>query len=921
MSSRARVVRRFARACQRGGAIVASLVVLALVACRRPEAPRGDAGAGRSARPLALSVAGCVSVVETSSDAGTSRVCEVSPATTLVVSALADGGAAPVILVRSGVLEAGRGASVRVTVPASAPALEVETLGEASPRVATLALRLAAPDPVFVEDARRRRASGDLAGARDALSPHVDEAAPRVRALALGLLARVELASGDAERAFPLFRRAIEADRAAGRVSDASDDSFALAFALHQRSQRYGEARAVLDGVASLASSYPEGAARLPYYRGILAGETGDHRSALTLLRDAEEKARAVGLDRLARNAASARAVEMQALGRAAASLDGLRRLAALPDLAPCERAEIENNLGWGSLLAGRLAEARAPLERALAVTGCADAYVKSFAYGNLARLAVVTGDAAAARDALAKARESVREPRGTERLSWLELEARIDLDHGDARRALARADELVARARASFLRTPEASGLVVRAQALAKLGRLDEAIATAESADALVDEAILSAPLGEGRSSLATMLSAAAELGVDLLVRRGREGDALRLAERSHGRVLASVARSLRIEGLAGDARARWDASIDAYKKTRAELDREAEHDWELPADALARVRTARADRERALGAALDRAMALVAGGDAERKIETDAGEADLADGAATLALHPGRGGWVALLRRSGKPVTSAPVPAPSADRATIGRALGALFGGALPASLHVIAYGAYRSVDLQTSVLAEGAPLGLRTAIDFPVGLGRSRAARAGSQASVVVGDPTSDLPEALAEAKEVTAILAPRGPVTVALRAEARRPELLALLARSDLFHYAGHGVFAGTDGFDSALPLAGGGALTVGDILATSPLPRTVVLAGCEAGRDAEGGAEGLGLAQAFVAGGAEAVLAPTRKVDDIFAHRFAVLVARELASGRALPEAARLAASAIRTVDPSLDWAAFRVLTR
>ncbi len=878
----------------------------------------GDGGAHTDSSALAVLVAGCAGVVERAGEAGSARVCEVGPAATLTVSAVPT----TTIVVRGGAREVGRGPSVRVAVSPSVSSLEVETVGAEPRQTAEIALRIRAADPPFIEDARQRKAKGDLAGARDVLAPHADEASPGVRAAVLGLLARVELASGDAERAFPLFRRAIEADRAAGRVSDASDDSFALAFALHQRSQRYSEARATLDAIAPIAASYPEGAARLPYYRGILAGETGDHRTALTLLREAEERARSLGMDRLARNAASARAVEMQALGRAAASLDGLRKLAAATDLTPCERAEIENNLGWGALLADRRDDARASLERSIAVTDCPDAYVKSFALGNLARLAVESGDLASAEALLARARAAVREPRGTERLSWLELEARIELARGDAKRALAKADDLVARARASFLLTNEEGGHVVRALALEKLGRIDDAIRAAETADALVDEAVLLAPLGEGRSAFATAMSAAAEIAVELLVRRDRVDDALRVAVRSHARVLTSVARSLRIEQLSGEARATWDAAIDAYKRTRAAIDREAEHDWELPADALARVRVAREGRERELGAALERAMALVAVGGKTRR-DAGAPVAPYDDGIPTLAIHPVRGGWIGIVGGAGKRARSAPLPPPTGDRGAIAQTLGRVLGegGMAPSALHVVAYGAYRGVEVHALAIAGGVPFGERVAIDYPLGLAREGAAGERAPSSVVVGDPTSDLPEALLESKEVAALLAPRGPVTLLVRDDARRAELLSLLSRSDLLHYAGHGVFAGTDGVDSALPLAKGGALTVGDILAASPVPRTVVLAGCEAARDAAGGAAGLGLAQAFVAAGADAVLAPTRKVPDALAHRFAGLVARELVAKRSLAEATRIAGASVRATDPSADWSSFRVVTR
>src|SRR5262249_43812259 len=158
---------------------------------------------------------------------------------------------------------------------------------------------------------------------------------------------------------------------------------------LHQRSQRYTEARAVLDGVGADLALYAEGSARAPYYRGTLAAETGDRRQALALLHDAERAARRLGMTKLERNTRAALALELQEVGRARASLPLLARLEkeldeaafAAPGDAPtaCERVEIANNRGWGALLVNDAAaaagepeneDARGPLERALAIEG-----------------------------------------------------------------------------------------------------------------------------------------------------------------------------------------------------------------------------------------------------------------------------------------------------------------------------------------------------------------------------------------------------------------------------------------------------------------------------------------------------------------------------------------------------------------------
>jgi CHAT domain-containing protein len=85
----------------------------------------------------------------------------------------------------------------------------------------------------------------------------------------------------------------------------------------------------------------------------------------------------------------------------------------------------------------------------------------------------------------------------------------------------------------------------------------------------------------------------------------------------------------------------------------------------------------------------------------------------------------------------------------------------------------------------------------------------------------------------------------------------------------------------------------------------------------VLSGCDSAKS-QGDAEGLGLAQAFVAAGSNEVLAPVRPVADGLAAKLASHVHRNPAP---LATALREAVAALRREDPNADWAAFRVLAR
>lgn len=911
------------------GFVLVFALVLATAGCRRTPPPiRANDAA------LDVTFAGCGAVHTT--DEGV--VCDLAESRKIrlvvpkaardVAIASADGGAA----LPSRSEEIGGAVTHHVDVPSEAGEIVVRAL--VNDRPAKFRLPVAAAHKLaWLEEAKALRGKGDLASARGIAEGRATSGDEAERAAATDLLARITLAEGQAERAFPLFRAAITAHRAAGRISEAVDDSFALAFALHQRSHRYDEARAALDATKRELSWYPEGRAREPYYRGILASETGDRRAALGLLREAETRAHLLGMARLERNARAALALEMQVLGRVRESLEVLGSLDADPEVKGCERVEVANDLGWGMLLSSELAtrrleDARPPLERAIADTSCSDAYVRSFALGNLARLELGKGDAARAQQRLADARAAVKDPRGTERLSWLDLEARILLAQHEPAKALLRFDEERALARAGLLLEGEWSALVGRAEALEALERRADAVTALLAAEELLDRAMLLVPLGEGRGAWAADRSKSARGAVELLVGLGRTSEAARVARRSRTRVLVGVERALRIELLGAADRTRWEAAVKAYRAAREAIDAEAADDWKLPADALARTTEARKERENAVRVALEGAMAVLTNAPRDPR---DAGEEPIAPGDLELVIHPGRKDWIAFAADAAK-TTSHRVPAPSSSPAVLAAAL---FDPIAPRILaarrvRVRAYGGWRPVDVH-ALAFNGAPLFEQVAVDYPLGL-RSGAGAASEgtfdRRALVVGDPSGNLAGARAEAALVAKALQGRMPSKLLVHTEATSRAVAADLARAGLFHYAGHGIFAGADGWSSSLPLADGGHLDVGDLLALAPAPRKAVLLGCDAAR-ADGESESIGLAQALVTAGTEEVFAPARVLSDTLAAKVAEALYAgsaadatcDLGASGTLAVAARTALKRVREQDPSADWAAFRVLAR
>src|SRR5438046_7321506 len=86
------------------------------------------------------------------------------------------------------------------------------------------------------------------------------------------------------------------------------------------------------------------------------------------------------------------------------------------------------------------------------------------------------------------------------------------------------------------------------RGEALEAMHRLDLAAGAYEQAEALLERHSLAIPLGEGRGGFLAQSNRSARLLVDLLVRLGRNADALEAARRARARVLNGVARAMRL-------------------------------------------------------------------------------------------------------------------------------------------------------------------------------------------------------------------------------------------------------------------------------------------------------------------------------------------------------------------------------------
>ncbi|MEP7120307.1 MAG: CHAT domain-containing protein, partial [Byssovorax sp.] len=479
--------------------------------------------------------------------------------------------------------------------------------------------------------------------------------------------------------------------------------------------------------------------------------------------------------------------------------------------------------------------------------------------------------------------------------------------------------DELALRARAGG--SPEAAwqAAASRGCARAALGDRAAAIAAYREAEGALDRQGLLVPLGAGRASFLGDRERSARELIDLLLLDGRAGEALDVARTARARALAIEQGPSRVGGLAPRDRARWDEAIARYQRERERLDRETDGDWRLAAARLDAARERRSAARARADAALDDAASILA----ERPI-TPSALAAPREGELVLAFFPAGAGRYHLFAAERGEVTERLLTDPSgASPDALAARILAPVADAIDRArrLRVLAYGPFHQIDLH-ALPFRGGPLLARIPVEYGLDLPRVDPPPRRDRA-LVVADTRDDLPAARAEAASVALALGGAFRIASLPGETATRPALLAGLARADLFHFAGHGVFAGATGWDSGLELAESGRLTLGDVLAQPRVPARVVLSGCETGRtlDHARGAD-LGMAHAFLAAGAQAVIAAVRPIDDRVAGELAAALYQGAATdGWDLVEALRVAELEVRDRAPERDWAAYRIITR
>ena len=397
------------------------------------------------------------------------------------------------------------------------------------------------------------------------------------------------------------------------------------------------------------------------------------------------------------------------------------------------------------------------------------------------------------------------------------------------------------------------------------------------------------------------------------LLLRQNKPRKAIEVLQRQANRRLMGVSLAIRVASLAPAQRLQWDQAIVEYARLRSIEDSLDGRQWGESPSTSAETQKALATNTAAIRRALDAAFALL-GPQAVRNDEWP----KLAPEEMLLGFDQTSQGWVGFSLGHGA-LKVIPLDLPNIDLpdAALSQLLLQPFAEDLEAykKIRIAARGPMEELDFH-SLPYNGAPLNVTHRITYSVGSPRPTVPTKTTDTALVVADPDGSLPGARDEGRAVTESLRKLGLNTqLLIGPDLDRQDILRKMDVS-LLHWAGHGrqVDKTSDGLGSAvLTLSPTADLTAGDVLTLPSVPQRVILAGCET---SPANASHLGVGQAFILAGSEAVVATTRPVKDADARQMAEALYRgnKLSDlGEALRDAQ------LRLKDKIEDWAAFRVI--
>lgn len=741
----------------------------------------------------------------------------------------------------------------------------------------------------------------------------------------------VEAANGRASWSLELAGPEVEA--AKGALVDVLREVNEKANFVHANilARRLTAVRETLDGLRLPAKAPAESRCLVSYSRVLLAENEGDYRSALAEIQKTVEIADRVKLDRYKWLAEQKLALLLRGVGRSREAAHLFERLRRKPQfMDSCEEAQFLNNQAWSALLAREAGEEFEDpahlLERALKTYETCERVTpedKANVLISLALAHLLEGRLAQAKAFLNRAHELEPHPPLPHTLWWVDLEARMALREGRPAAALSlfsHLEEIAVAASSPDGRLRAAFG---QAQSLEALEDRTAALETLRKAESLLDEQSLQIPLDEGRHTFLATRQALVSLHVELLLQQGWNAQALDVARHARSRMLRQLERGDRLASLTPERRAQWDSRLMNYRIRREALEERAKEEWTLPLDQRDRARAARKAEAEAVSKLLDEAF-LVLRDPGERPEE----EPPPRSGELILAYHPLPRGWAGFAA-DGKNVLvhrfELPRDVSSWRPEEQARLLLFPFRASIVQAkrIRILPSGPLQGVDFHALPFGQDILLARSPVIyglDLPVSA--RRAQRSGRHA-LLVADSRDNLPGTLEEVRTVRTILESGSPPWIADELKGEEASAKAVwgrLATVDLLHFAGHGRFSGLGGWDSSLLLAEETRLTLGDLLALDRVPAWVVLSGCDTARSsAEVPVESLSLAQAFLLAGSQAAVASSRLADDRTVPLFFEELYRQWDREPDLAVAFQRAQLSWRKRSPAADWAGFRLL--
>jgi hypothetical protein len=775
--------------------------------------------------------------------------------------------------------------------------------------------------PASVTAAFGKFEAGDVDGARIELEASLDSLAGLERLAVLQLLRKI--LGGWHDEALSRTEEAAQLAKQLGRTRDFAEAAAQAAFIhMHVRGDLVA-AREWTLRLETEAASSDEARVWAHLYRSMLENRSGDLTSSLRSLDEAYRGARRLDMVRDFLAASELLGPALAELGRGSEALAVMRDTLAYarsPELSCRERARMLGNVAWAHVLlaqAGLEHEPPAPLlEEQLAMVdqhgSCPDPDTAAFARVNLA-LATLADDEP--EDAWELLGELLVHELPVFLEPWLdEIVAQVGVSTG--RWELLPPE--VVRPDPGGEPGLRFSAVVRHASMLERLGSPEAAIESYVAAETILEETLSAVGIQVGSELFLAGRLASAQGLVDLLIAEGRVAEALCRARVARGRALRRLDRAARIAALSDADLARHEELLFTHLGLRDRIEADRRDDWRFSTAEREQRESRRREQIVEAEATLDAALRLIGG--APQRSSDCASLPSLAEGELMILQFPSEAGsWLFIadaehvsVRRLPSLTDDWPSAALSEQRERISaakqiRVLPTGSGWSIP--FHALPFG--------DGVLLDAAPVVY--ALDL---VGRPTPANEAIATALVVADPSEDLPYARREADSVGRRLTEQG-WTIERRqgAEATRAVLAERLAAVELLHYAGHGVHAGTSGWQAALLLHEGDVLAISDILALPRVPAGVVLTGCDTATAATDTIDGgMNLGRAFVLAGARWVIAADGRVEDTLAQKLGEALYQGAAGPSTLdgPAALREVQLALRREQPDGGWHAFRV---